>query len=115
VRLDTPFAPARRAIVLKFDTSVSLFRGFFRIRDIPRMLFSSRNKESAAEHIAQGVIMKALIERQLHNPALVIPMVSLMQVMVEQDFNLGQVGFVVATKSVRAALRRSRKSRHAAE
>jgi hypothetical protein len=58
--------------------------------------------------------MKALIERQLHNPALVLPMVSLMQVMVQQDFNLGQVGFVMAAQGVRAALKRSRKLRDAA-
>ncbi len=41
-------------------------------------------------------------------------MVSLMQVMVQQDFNLGQVGFVMAAQGVRAALKRSRKLRDAA-
>ena len=52
--------------------------------------------------------MKALIERQIYHPAVVLPMVSLMQIMVAVDFNLGQAGFVVATQGARAALQRSR-------
>ncbi len=52
--------------------------------------------------------MKALIERQLYHPAVVMPMMALMQLMVSTDFNLGQVGFVVATNGARAALQRSR-------
>ena len=52
--------------------------------------------------------MKDLIERQLYHPAVVLPMVSLMQLMVSLDFNLSQVGFVVATRGARAALQRSR-------
>ncbi|MGH8779191.1 hypothetical protein [Paraburkholderia flava] len=56
--------------------------------------------------------MKDLIERQLYHPALVLPMVSLMQLMVSQDFNLGQVGFMVATRGAQAALQRSRRLFH---
>jgi hypothetical protein len=52
--------------------------------------------------------MKNLIERQIYSPSLVLPMVSLMELMVSLDFNLGQVGAVVATRGARAALRRSR-------
>jgi hypothetical protein len=52
--------------------------------------------------------MRDLIERQLYHPAVVLPMVSLMQLMVSLDFNLSQVGLVVATKGARAALERSR-------
>jgi hypothetical protein len=52
--------------------------------------------------------MKALIERQLYHPAVVLPMLSLMQLMVSTDFNLGQVGAVVAANGARAALQRSR-------
>ena len=36
-------------------------------------------------------------------------MVELMQMMVAQDFNLSQVGLLMATKGARAALQRSRK------
>jgi hypothetical protein len=52
--------------------------------------------------------MRALIERQLYHPSLVLPMVELMQIMVAQDFNLSQVGLLVATKGARAAYQRSR-------
>ncbi|CAG4892814.1 hypothetical protein [Paraburkholderia saeva] len=52
--------------------------------------------------------MRDLIERQLYHPAVVLPMVSLMQLMVSTDFNLSQVGFVVATRGAKAALDRSR-------
>ncbi|TDN69523.1 hypothetical protein [Paraburkholderia sp. BL10I2N1] len=52
--------------------------------------------------------MRDLIERQLYHPAVVLPMVSLMQLMVSLDFNLSQVGLVVATKGARAAIERSR-------
>lgn len=52
--------------------------------------------------------MKAIIERQLYHPAVVLPMVSLIQIMVQVDFNLSQAGFVVATQGARAALQRSR-------
>lgn len=55
-----------------------------------------------------GAIMKSFIERQLFQPALVLPMVDLMQMMVSTDFNLSQVGLIVATRSARAALQRSR-------
>ncbi|CAM2192644.1 hypothetical protein PXJ20_11410 [Paraburkholderia sp. A1RI_3L] len=52
--------------------------------------------------------MRDFIERQLYQPAVVLPMVSLMQMMVSTDFNLSQVGFMVATQGARAALQRSR-------
>jgi hypothetical protein len=52
--------------------------------------------------------MKRLIERQIYSSSLVLPMVSLMELMVSLDFNLGQVGAVVATRGARAALNRSR-------
>jgi|GEM_PF-933551 len=55
-----------------------------------------------------GAVMKSFIERQLYQPALVLPMVDLMQLMVSLDFNMGQVGLMVATRSARAALQRSR-------
>jgi hypothetical protein len=52
--------------------------------------------------------MKSFIERQLYQPALVLPMVDLMQIMVSVDFNLSQVGLMVATRGARAAYQRSR-------
>lgn len=52
--------------------------------------------------------MKALIERQLYSPSVVLPMVALMELLVSLDFNLGQVGAVMATRGARAALHRSR-------
>ena len=52
--------------------------------------------------------MPALIKDQLYRPEVVLPMVALMQVMVSQDFNLGQVGWVMATRGAQAALQRSR-------
>ena len=52
--------------------------------------------------------MKDLIERRLYSPSVVLPMVALMELMVSHDFNLSQVGAVVATRGARAALVRSR-------
>ncbi|MGG1946983.1 hypothetical protein AB1286_19560 [Trinickia sp. NRRL B-1857] len=52
--------------------------------------------------------MKKLIEQRLYNPTIVLPMVELMELMVSLDFNLGQVGAVMATRGARAALHRSR-------
>lgn len=52
--------------------------------------------------------MKSFIERQLYQPALVLPMVDLMQLMVSLDFNMSQVGLVMATRGARAAFTRSR-------
>ena len=52
--------------------------------------------------------MKALIERQLYSPSVVLPMVAFMELLVSHDFNLGQVGAVMATRGARAALSRSR-------
>ncbi|TDV16379.1 hypothetical protein [Paraburkholderia caballeronis] len=53
--------------------------------------------------------MKSFIERQLYQPAVVLPMVDLMQLMVSHDFNMSQVGFMVATRGARAAIQRSRR------
>ena len=63
--------------------------------------------------------MKKLIEQRLYSPTVVLPMVELMELMVSLDFNLGQVGAVMATRGARAALHRSRgllghQARHAA-
>jgi hypothetical protein len=55
-----------------------------------------------------GGVMPALIRDQLYRPSVVLPMVALMQVMVSQDFNLGQVGWVMASRGAQAALQRSR-------
>ena len=52
--------------------------------------------------------MKKLIEERLYSPTVVLPMVELMELMVSLDFNLGQVGAVMATRGARAALHRSR-------
>lgn len=52
--------------------------------------------------------MKSFFERQLYQPALVLPMVDLMQLMVSLDFNMGQVGLMMATRGARAAFQRSR-------
>jgi hypothetical protein len=57
---------------------------------------------------AMGAVMSELIRNQLYRPSVVLPMVALMQVMVSQDFNLGQVGWVVAARGAQAALQRSR-------
>ncbi|SAK78781.1 hypothetical protein AWB81_03835 [Caballeronia arationis] len=43
--------------------------------------------------------MRALIERQLYQPAVVLPMLVLMRLMVTLDFNLAQVTLVVVAKS----------------
>ena len=42
--------------------------------------------------------MKDLIERQLYRPALVLPLLMLMRLMVTLDFNLTQVTLVVIAK-----------------
>ncbi|RQH07766.1 hypothetical protein [Paraburkholderia dinghuensis] len=52
--------------------------------------------------------MKSFLERQLYQPAVVLPMVDLIQMMVLADFSLSQVGMMVATRGARAALQRSR-------
>jgi hypothetical protein len=64
---------------------------------------------------AAGAIMKSFIERQLYQPAVVLPMVDLMQMMVSVDFSLSQVGLMVATRGARAALQRSRELLFAAQ
>ena len=62
-------------------------------------------RQEDAGHAA-GAVMKSFIERQLYQPALVLPMVDLMQLMVSLDFNIGQVGLMVATRGARAAFQR---------
>ncbi|CDY76290.1 hypothetical protein BGLT_05364 [Caballeronia glathei] len=42
--------------------------------------------------------MRALIERQLYQPAVVLPLLLLMRLMVTLDFNLAQVTFVMVVK-----------------
>lgn len=59
--------------------------------------------------------MKSFIERQLYQPAVVLPMVDLMQMMVSVDFNLSQIGLMVATRGARAAFQRSRELLFAAQ
>lgn len=53
--------------------------------------------------------MKTFIERQLYQPAVVLPMMGLMELMVSFDFNMSQVGMMVATRGARAALDHSRR------
>jgi hypothetical protein len=57
--------------------------------------------------------MRNLIEQQLYNPSVVLLMVGLIELMVALDFNLGQIGAVVATRGAQAALHRSRDFIHA--
>ncbi|MFL9872361.1 hypothetical protein [Paraburkholderia megapolitana] len=52
--------------------------------------------------------MRDLIVRQLYHPAVVLPMVALMQLMVSQDFNLAQVGVMAVTRGAQAALHSAR-------
>jgi hypothetical protein len=42
--------------------------------------------------------MKALIERQIYQPAVVLPLLMLMRLMVTLDFNLAQVMLVMIVK-----------------
>jgi hypothetical protein len=52
--------------------------------------------------------MRALIESSLYHPSVVLPLAALTQLMVERDFNLGQVGMIVAARGAQAAMSRSR-------
>ena len=52
--------------------------------------------------------MRDLIEKQLYNPSVVLPMVALMEMLVSVDFSLGRMSLMVATKGAQAALTRSR-------
>ncbi|GAB5095075.1 hypothetical protein P9250_13110 [Caballeronia sp. LP006] len=47
--------------------------------------------------------MKALIARQLYQPAVVLPLLLLMRLMVTLDFNLAQVMFVMVFKGSQQA------------
>ena len=49
--------------------------------------------------------MKALIERQLYRPAVVLPLLILMRLMVTLDFSLGQITLVVVAKGARFVYR----------
>jgi hypothetical protein len=42
--------------------------------------------------------MRALIARQLYQPAVVLPLLTLMRLMVTMDFNLAQVMLIVVAK-----------------
>ncbi|WP_175807611.1 hypothetical protein [Burkholderia cenocepacia] len=53
-------------------------------------------------------MMKALIESSLYHPSVVLALAGLTQLMVERDFNLGQVGMIVAARGAQAAVSRSR-------
>jgi hypothetical protein len=48
-------------------------------------------------------MMKALLERQIYRPGLVLPMMGLTRLLVRYDFNLTQVGFVMALHGSRLA------------
>lgn len=52
--------------------------------------------------------MRVLIESHLCHPSVVLPLAALAQLMVERDFNLGQVGLIVAARGAQAAVSRSR-------
>ncbi len=47
--------------------------------------------------------MRALIERQLYKPSLILAMVALMQLMVSQNFSMGQVTLIALSKGMRCA------------
>jgi hypothetical protein len=49
--------------------------------------------------------MKALIARQLYQPALVLPLLTLMQWMVVLDFSVSQVSLLVLAKSAQLTYR----------
>lgn len=52
--------------------------------------------------------MRTLIESSLYHPSVVLPLAALTQLMVERDFNLSQVGLIVAARGAQAAVSRSR-------
>jgi len=60
--------------------------------------------DGSAWDTREEVAMMGLIERQIYRPAVVLPVVALIELMVSVDFNLGQAGAVVATRGARAAL-----------
>jgi hypothetical protein len=47
--------------------------------------------------------MKALIERQLYRPGLILPMMGLVRLLVSSDYNLTQVGFIIFLRGSRYA------------
>jgi hypothetical protein len=47
--------------------------------------------------------MKALIERQLYRPGLLLPMMGLVRLLVSSDYNLTQVGFIIFLRGSRYA------------
>lgn len=47
--------------------------------------------------------MKALIERQLYRPELLLPMMGLVRLLVSSDYNLTQVGFIIFLRGSRYA------------
>jgi hypothetical protein len=53
--------------------------------------------------IEKELVMKALIARQLYQPAVILPLLLLTRLMVTLDFNLTQVMFVVVLKGSQQA------------
>jgi type IV secretory pathway VirB3-like protein len=58
--------------------------------------------------------MRALIARQLYQPAVVLPLLTLMRLMVTMDFNLAQVMLILIAKSSQYVFHAAVKSRSAA-
>ncbi|CAB3756607.1 MULTISPECIES: hypothetical protein [Burkholderia] len=52
--------------------------------------------------------MKALIKAHLLHPSVVLPIAALTELMVERDFNLSQVGLIVAARGAQAMVSCSR-------
>ncbi|ACD14554.1 MULTISPECIES: hypothetical protein [Burkholderiaceae] len=52
--------------------------------------------------------MKALVKAHLFHPSVVLPLAAFTELLVERDFNLGQVGIIVAARSAQAVVSRSR-------
>ncbi|HGO6068903.1 TPA: hypothetical protein ACK3Q6_002238 [Burkholderia cepacia] len=52
--------------------------------------------------------MRALIKARLFNPSVVLSIAALTELMVERDFNLSQVGLIVAARGAQAMMSCSR-------
>ncbi|MCA8348481.1 hypothetical protein [Burkholderia cepacia] len=52
--------------------------------------------------------MKALLKAHLFHPSVVLPIAALTELMVERDFNLSQVGLIVAARGAQAMVSCSR-------
>ncbi|MCA8348424.1 hypothetical protein [Burkholderia cepacia] len=51
--------------------------------------------------------MKALIKARLLCPSIVLPLAALMELIVERDFNLGQVALIVVARAAQEVVSRS--------